>query len=89
MGRDRSIHFGRKVSELRSKSNVNLRGFARTVGASPAWVSYVERGERVPSWPLVENMVRFFKTYNASQKDLKQLHLLGRKLMMRKTFSLL
>lgn len=79
-------HFGKCLRELRKKTNLNLHGLAEKTKSSPAWLSYLERGRRVPSWELVESCVAVFKDCRVSRIELARFKDFGRKAILRKVF---
>lgn len=79
-------YFGRHLRQLRVKANFNLHGLAEKIKSSPAWLSYLERGERVPSWELVESCVLVFKDCQVSRIELARFKDFGRKAILRKVF---
>jgi transcriptional regulator with XRE-family HTH domain len=38
--------FGERLRMLREKKGISLNQFAKKIGQSPSWLSYLERGER-------------------------------------------
>lgn len=81
-----ALEFGRNVYFLRQRLNLNIRGFARMTSASAAWISYIERGRRVPSWSLIENFIVFFSKHGIPKEELSQLETVARKLLLTRTF---
>lgn len=86
-GNTTNNHFGRCLHELRLKADLNLHGLAQKINSSSAWLSYLESGQRVPSWELVENCVGVLKDYKLSQKSLGELKRSARLAILKKTFN--
>ena len=78
--------FGSCLHNLRVKANLNLHGLAKKINSSPAWLSYLERGQRVPSWPLVEGCIDVFKCVGIPIAELNHFKLLAKGEIMRKIF---
>jgi len=80
-------HFGKCLRELRKRTNLNLHGLAEKIKSSPAWLSYLERGERTPSWELVESCVAVFRDCQVSRMELARFKDFGRQAILRKVFA--
>ncbi|GEM_PF-6614851 len=78
--------FGVCLRSLRSKANLNLHGLAQKINSSPAWLSYLERGQRVPAWPLIESCIDAFKCEGIPITELNHFKLLAKGEIMRKIF---
>ena len=78
--------FGAYLRGLRTKTNLNLHGLAEKINSSPAWLSYLERGQRVPSWPLVEGCMDVFRRMGVSAEELSEFKILAKGEIMRKIF---
>lgn len=78
--------YGFTLRSLREYANLSVTGFSRLIKSSPAWLSYIEHGERVPSWQFVTTCLNILDRNNVPKFALQELEDLGRRLIMGKTF---
>ncbi|MBI4669214.1 MAG: helix-turn-helix domain-containing protein [Elusimicrobia bacterium] len=79
--------FGLLLTRLRNNASLSLCGFAKLAKASPAWLSYIEHGERRPSWEMVLNSIRILSKNGASKSSLEKLRSTGQRLILAKAFT--
>ncbi|MBI4063606.1 MAG: helix-turn-helix domain-containing protein [Elusimicrobia bacterium] len=79
--------FGLALRRLRESARLNIAGLARQVKVSPAWLSYVENGQRMPSWNFITACVSFLEKIEVSRGALTRLRATGRRLVMQKAFA--
>ncbi|MEK7288049.1 MAG: helix-turn-helix transcriptional regulator [Elusimicrobiota bacterium] len=81
--------YGMLLRDIRAGANLSVAGFARMVGTSTAWLSYIERDERIPSWPFVQSCLEALgKHEDVSAAMLERLRQAGKKLVLQKAFSI-
>ncbi|MFC1522951.1 helix-turn-helix domain-containing protein, partial [Elusimicrobiota bacterium] len=78
--------FGHALCKLRKSAGLKLRVFARTAKVSPAWMSYVETGKRIPTWEFVEVCAGTLKAKKIPTDKIKRFKILGQKIVFQKTF---
>ena len=64
-----AISLGQRIHELRDKADLSLRGLAKRIGISPAFLSDIELGRRFPS---KEILARLADALDVSPDELKQ-----------------
>lgn len=80
--------YGNLLRDIREGTKLSVTGMAKMMGASAAWLSYVERGERVPSWPFIQNCLETLeKQRDVAPVMLQRLHEAGKRLVLQKVFS--
>ncbi len=81
-----SREFGNALNALRGELHLNMRGLARATNNSLAWISYLERGQRVPTWSTVQSLSSFFKEHGACKKQVAAMETAARKMLLARTF---
>jgi transcriptional regulator with XRE-family HTH domain len=64
-----AISLGQRIHELRDKADLSLRGLAKRIGISPAFLSDIELGRRFPS---EEILAKLAGALEVSPEELKQ-----------------
>ncbi|MBI4249835.1 MAG: helix-turn-helix domain-containing protein [Elusimicrobia bacterium] len=78
--------FGTLLRRSRAAAGLNLGGVARRVGFSRAWLSYVERGRRVPSWALVEALTDLLGGAGVPKEEVMKIQDAGKRLISANDF---
>jgi transcriptional regulator with XRE-family HTH domain len=55
------IYFGKVIVKLRTSKGMSQKKFYETIGFARSWTSDVERGNKLPSWDMIDKICEVFE----------------------------